>query len=76
MNKEKIIQALKPYAKRFVEIMKDTRGCIDLSPSKTKENEKEVHTKKIGKMNFTVESHFKKGTGCDIVEKFRRLIKI
>ncbi len=72
----KLKQTAKPFAKFFMEIMKDTRGEISFGTKKTAEEEKEIHTKKIGKMNFTVEAHYKKNAGCDLVEKFRRLIKI
>ncbi len=72
----KIIQAIKSYVRVFMKIMRDTSGEISFETKKTVEEEKDIHTKKIGKMNFTVESHYKKNAGCDLIEKFRRLIKI
>ena len=59
-----------------MEVMSDTRGEVSFGSKKTVEEDKDIHIKKIGKMNFTVESHYKKNAGCDLVEKFHRLIKI
>lgn len=76
MNKNRIVNTIKPFTDGFIEFMRDSRGEIDLTTKKADVQGKNIHTKKIGKMNYTVESHFKKNAGCDLVEKFRRLIKI